>query len=53
MSTVVNAVFGWIGEVATTITSSPLLLIPLALTLIGAAIGLAMKLMGTRKGKKR
>lgn len=53
VSTIVTAVFGWVGDVATTIAGNVLLLIPLGLALVSAAIGFGMKLMGTRKGRRK
>lgn len=49
---VVTQVFTTIGNVVTTITTQPLLLIPVGIGFAGAAIGLARKLMGTGKKKR-
>ena len=47
-----DAVWSGIGEVVTTITSSSLLLLPVALALCGGVIGLAKSLMGTRRRRR-
>lgn len=49
---VVTAVFSTIGNVVTTITAQPLLLIPIGVGFAGAAIGLAKSLMGTRRRRR-
>lgn len=49
---VVSEVFTTIGSVVTTISSQPLLLIPVGVGFAGAAIGLARKLMGSRRGRR-
>lgn len=48
-NTVISAVWAGIGGVVTTISTTPLLLIPVGLMFAGACIGLAKKLMGSRK----
>lgn len=50
---IVTSMFTWIGSVATTIAGNVLLLIPLGLTLVGAAISFGMRLMGTKRGRRR
>lgn len=44
-STVATEVWSQISQVVTTITASPILLIPIGLTFAGGAIALAKKLM--------
>lgn len=51
-TTVLAAVWDAVGDVVTTITSQPLLLIPVGVGFAGAAIGLAKSLMGTRKKRR-
>lgn len=46
VGTVVTEVIGYMGEIVSTITSQPLLLIPVGIGLVGAAIGLASRLIG-------
>lgn len=41
---VVTSAMGWLGEVATTITSTPLLLLSLSVTFVGLAVGLVTRL---------
>lgn len=53
VTTIVTNLFTWIGNVATTIAGNVLLLIPLGITLVGAAISFGMRLMGTRRGRRR
>lgn len=48
---VVSAVFTTIGDVVTTITDKPILLIPIGVAFAGAGIGLAKSLMGIRRKK--
>lgn len=50
---IVTSMFTWIGSVANTIAGNVLLLIPLGLALVSAAIGFGMRLMGTKKGRKK
>lgn len=45
-------VWSGIGQVVTTITSQPLLLIPVGLAFAGGVIGLAKGLMGTRRRRR-
>lgn len=49
---VVTQVFTTLGSVVSTISSQPLLLIPVGVGFAGAAIGLAKSLMGTRRKRK-
>lgn len=51
-TTVLAQVWTSVGEVVTTITSQPLLLIPVGVGFAGSAIGLAKSLMGTRKKRR-
>lgn len=51
-TTVLAAVWTAVGDVVTTITSQPLLLIPVGVGFAGAAIGLAKSLMGTRRKRR-
>lgn len=46
---VVTQIFSTIGDVVTTISTKPLLLIPVAFGFAGGGIGLAKGLMGIRK----
>ena len=50
--TVLSAVWAGIGGVVTTISSTPLLLIPVGVAFAGACIGLAKGLMGVRRRKR-
>ena len=45
LSTVVTAVFGWIGTVASTITSTPLLLLTTGFLVLGGAVGIFGRLL--------
>lgn len=45
LSTVVNAIFDWVGEVATTIVETPLLLITTGFLVLGGAIGIFGRLL--------
>lgn len=51
--TVLAAVWSGVADVVTTITNSPLLLIPVAVSFAIAVIGIAKGLMGTRRGRGR
>lgn len=51
--TVLAAVWSGVADVVTTITNSPLLLIPLGLSFAAAVIGIAKSLMGTRRRRGR
>lgn len=44
---------GFIGDVATTIAGSALLLIPVGITVTSASIGMAKGLIGTKRGRRR
>lgn len=46
LGTVVTQVLTWMGSLVTTISSSPLLLIPVGIFVVGACIGLASRLIG-------
>lgn len=45
LSTVVTAIFGWVGTVASTIVSTPLLLITTGFLVLGGAIGIFGRLL--------
>lgn len=45
LSTVVTAVFGWVGTVATTITTTPLLLLTTGFLVLGGAVGIFGRLL--------
>lgn len=45
LSTVVTAVFGWVGTIATTIVSTPLLLLTTGFLVLGGAIGIFGRLL--------
>lgn len=45
LSTVVTAVFGWVGTVASTITSTPLLLLTTGFLVLGGAVGIFGRLL--------
>ena len=45
LSTVVTAVFGWVGTVASTITTTPLLLLCTGFLVLGGAIGIFGRLL--------
>lgn len=45
LSTVVTQIFTWIGTIATTITSTPLLLFTVGFLAIGGAIGIFGRLL--------
>lgn len=49
---VVTQVFTTMGNVVTTITTQPLLLIPVGVGFAGSVIGLAKSLMGTRRKRR-
>lgn len=40
LGTVVTQFFSWVGEVATTITTTPILLLTTGVLMIGAAVGI-------------
>lgn len=52
-TTVLSQVWTGIGGVVTTITDSPLLLIPVGMAFAAGVIGLAKGLMGARRGRRR
>lgn len=41
-----TTLMGWVGDLVTTISSKPLLLIPVGIFVVGAVIGLASRLIG-------
>lgn len=45
LSTVVTAVFGWIGTVAVTIATTPLLLLTTGFLVLGGAVGIFGRLL--------
>ena len=45
LSTVVTAVFGWVGTIASTITTTPLLLLCTGFLVLGGAIGIFGRLL--------
>lgn len=45
LSTVVTAVFGWVGTVASTITTTPLLLLTTGFLVLGGAVGIFGRLL--------
>ena len=49
---VLTQVFSTMGDVVTTISSQPLLLIPVGVGFAGSVIGLAKSLMGTRRKRR-
>lgn len=49
---VLDQIWDSMGDVVTTITSQPLLLIPVGVGFAGAAIGLAKGLMGVRRRRR-
>lgn len=51
-TTLLAAVWDGVGDVVTTITGSPLLLIPVGMGFAGGVIGLAKGLMGTRRRRR-
>ena len=46
LGTVITEIMGYMSEMITTISSQPLLLISVGIFLVGAAIGLAKRLIG-------
>lgn len=46
LSTVFSTLMGWIGDVCTTIATTPLLLLPVGLFVAGGTIGLAKRFIG-------
>lgn len=53
MRTVLTTAWTQIGSVVTTITGKPVLMIPVGVAFAGAAIGLAKRLMGTGRRRRR
>ena len=51
VSTLFTMFMAWIGAVATQIASDPLLLIPVGITVVSAAIGMAKGLIDPTKSK--
>lgn len=49
---VLTQVFSTMGDVVTTISSQPLLLIPVGVGFAGSVIGLAKSLMGTKRKRR-
>lgn len=45
LGTVVTAVFGWVVEVATTITDTPILLLTTGFLVLGGAVGIFGRLL--------
>lgn len=45
LGTVVSSVFGWVGNIASTITSTPLLLLTTGFLVLGGAIGIFGRLL--------
>lgn len=45
LSTVVTAIFGWVGTVASTITSTPILLLTTGFLVLGGAVGIFGRLL--------
>ena len=48
LATVVSSVFGWVGNVATTITTTPLLLLTTGFLVLGGTIGIFSRLLSKR-----
>lgn len=48
LGTVVTKVFGWVGDVATTIVDNPLLLLTTGFLVLGGAIGIFGRLLSKR-----
>lgn len=48
LATVVTEVFGWVGDVATTIVDNPLLLLTTGFLVLGGAIGIFGRLLSKR-----
>lgn len=45
LGTVVTSVFGWVGTVASTITTTPLLLLTTGFLVLGGAVGIFGRLL--------
>ena len=48
LATVVTSVFGWVGSVASTITTTPLLLLTTGFLVLGGTIGIFSRLLSKR-----
>lgn len=46
LGTAVTQILTWMGNTVTQITSTPILLVPVAIFVVGACIGLASRLIG-------
>lgn len=46
LGTIFNQIMTWVGSLVTTISSEPLLLLPVGIFVVGAVIGLASRLIG-------
>lgn len=51
-STLLTEVWSQVNTTVTTISSNAILLIPVGFVFVGAVIGIAKSLMGTRKGRR-
>lgn len=52
-TTLLTEVWAQVNSTVTTITGSPILLIPVGFVFVGGAIGIAKSLMGTRRRGRR
>lgn len=48
ISTLVTAIFGWVGTVSSTIIGNPLLLLTTGFMVIGGAVGIFSRLLSRR-----
>lgn len=46
LGTIFTQIMDWVGDLVTTISSQPLLLLPVGIFVVGAVIGLASRLIG-------
>lgn len=46
LGTIFTQIMGWVGDLVSTISSEPLLLLPVGIFVVGAVIGLASRLIG-------
>lgn len=46
LSTIFTQIMTWVGSLVSTISSEPLLLLPVGIFVVGAVIGLASRLIG-------
>lgn len=46
LGTIFTQIMTWVGSLVTTISSEPLLLLPVGIFVVGAVIGLASRLIG-------